>query len=238
MDDSDLENYLLNPPTPLSQSEFESKLLKDGQGIKLVGIFTELNKETEFECSNGHQWLTKASYVAISGCPRCKRVDRLLKSDIESWLLEDGRGIKLVGDYVNSRTKTTFECTHGHQWDAVPNSIKSGSGCSVCSPSGFNPNKPAWTYIFTRGSYLKYGITGNLNSRMTQHRRHGELELVYTKHHENGQDALDWENQIKQTHGGKYVTDALCPDGHTETLPMTHLQLLLEEKFIDKIHST
>lgn len=139
---------------------------------------------------------------------------------------------------MNVDTETTFECEYGHLWSAPAHRIRQGHGCPKCSSSGFNPGLPAWEYIFTRGTYLKYGISNKLNRRLTDHKKHGDIEIVHLKHHENGQHALDWENRIKKAFGGRYVTDALCPDGWTETLPISHLQLLLEEKFIDKIHST
>ncbi len=215
----------------LTKSDMESWLVADGRSIKIIGDYVNTQTKTTFECAQGHQFDAKPNSIRNGrGCPDCSGLIKLTTSEIESWLLEDGRGIKLVGEYMNNHTKTTFECAHGHQWSAQLTHIKGGSGCTVCSPGGgFDPVMPAWAYIFTRGSYLKYGITGNLNKRMTQHRRHGELDLVYTKHHENGQDALDWENSIKENHGGKYVTDALCPEGWTETLPITHLKILLEE---------
>ena len=46
----------------------------------------------------------------------------------------EGRGLSLVGDYINTKTKTTFECDEGHQWEAEPNNILNhGSGCPHCS---------------------------------------------------------------------------------------------------------
>jgi hypothetical protein len=60
----------------------------------------------------------------------------------------------------------------------------------------------------------------------------GQNDIIFLKFNNAGNII------VKKTFGGKYVTDEVCPDGWTETLPISHLQLLLEEKFIDKIHST
>lgn len=43
------------------------------------------------------------------------------------------RGFRLVGQYVNSMTRVEIECSNGHRWEAIPNSIKSGNGCPHCS---------------------------------------------------------------------------------------------------------
>ena len=230
----------------LTKADMESWLVADGRGIKLVGEYTNTYTKTIFECAHMHQWKSTPRNVKSGrGCPVCAiearptiaSLFRLTKSDIESRLVADDRGIKIIGEYTNSKTKTTFECTHGHQWMAQPNSIMSGRGCTICSSinfipdksAGFSPDKPGWEYIFTRDSYLKYGISNNLNRRLSEHKRYGDIEIAHLKHHENGQDALDWENSIKKTHGGKYVTAVWCPDGWTETLPITYLKILLEE---------
>ena len=40
------------------------------------------------------------------------------------------RGIKIIGEYTNQRTKTTFSCLSGHTWEATPHSIMhGGKGC-------------------------------------------------------------------------------------------------------------
>lgn len=205
-----------------------------GRGYSIVGEYTNVRTKTKFKCKSGHEWETTPDSVRRGhGCPVCSIENKILsKSKIEQWLIEDGRGIKLIGDYVDTRTKTIFECADGHQWSTATKEIKVGKGCPSCRGRGFNPSAPAWEYIFTRGSYIKYGITGNLNGRMSTHKQYGDIELVHVRHHQNGQDALDWENKIKSKFGGKYVTDAVCPDGWTETLPLSHLSLLMEDKLI------
>lgn len=35
--------------------------------------------------------------------------------------------------YVNSQTKLRWECSQGHRWWTVPNSVRSGSWCKVCA---------------------------------------------------------------------------------------------------------
>ncbi|MED3554088.1 hypothetical protein [Cytobacillus praedii] len=44
-------------------------------------------------------------------------------------------GKLLSNHYHNNKTKLTWMCQHGHEWDARPNDIKSGQWCSVCNGS-------------------------------------------------------------------------------------------------------
>jgi hypothetical protein len=43
------------------------------------------------------------------------------------------RGIQQIGEYINSRTKTEFQCDFGHIWKVKPNDILNGSGCPKCA---------------------------------------------------------------------------------------------------------
>ena len=118
------------------------------------------------------------------------------------------------------------EC--GHIWIAKPCDILNGEhGCPKCAKHGFNPALSAWSYIFERNNYIKYGITNNLEQRLKAHRRYGEFVVHHSVHYENGKFAKDWENNIKVQYGGKYVLKEECPDGYTETLPLEILPSLL-----------
>jgi hypothetical protein len=152
---------------------------------------------------------------------------KLSKDDINDFLTKENRGIFLVGEYTDSKTKTTFQCLEGHTWDVIPDNVKRGSGCPHCADYGFNPSKSAVVYGFTRDNYLKVGITNNLEQRLWQHRKYGEINLVYERHYPVGQDAQIFERNFKQTHGGNYVTKEVCPDGHTETFPLHLLEELI-----------
>ena len=39
----------------------------------------------------------------------------------------------LSSEYINNKTKLTWQCQHQHVWNAQPNSIICGSGCPYCS---------------------------------------------------------------------------------------------------------
>ena len=56
---------------------------------------------------------------------------KLNKETVNSRLAD--RGIELVGEYANNRTKTTFRCGEGHTWEATPANVMRGKGCPTCA---------------------------------------------------------------------------------------------------------
>ena len=48
-------------------------------------------------------------------------------------IAEERGGKCLSSTYVISHRKLLWECAEGHQWEAIPNSIKIGSWCPHCA---------------------------------------------------------------------------------------------------------
>ena len=82
-----------------------------------------------WECSKGHQWKTTPTHVKQGKwCPTCAGRPHLTIEDMR--MLANKRGGKCLSkDYVNNRTKLLWECSKGHQWEAIPNH----KWCSICS---------------------------------------------------------------------------------------------------------
>jgi hypothetical protein len=212
-------------------SEFKEWLVEDGRGITILGEYVNASTKTLFKCNAGHEFKTTPHRIKSGkGCIYCTGKHSPTTEEFRQWLSDGGSGITLIGEYINSQTKTLFACSHGHQWHTSPDKIKSGRGCPTCSTSGFDPDKAAVVYGWTRNNYLKVGITNDLERRLSEHRKHGEINMVYERHYSVGRDARDWERAFKQKHGGSYVTKAECPDGYTETFSLHLLEKLIEEK--------
>ena len=210
----------------LKKKEINEKIF--ARGLAMAGEYTNTRTKTEFTCNLGHVWLAIPNNVLhYSGCPICSGKSKKSKDIIND--LVKPKGFKMISGYVSMNDKAEFMCVHGHKWHSTPTHIiNNGSGCPTCSYYGFNPDKPAWEYGFTRDGYLKYGITNDLVRRLNEHRKYGEINLVHERYHERGQNALDWERHIKTTHGGRYATKEQCPDGYTETLPIHLLEYLIK----------
>lgn len=214
-----------------STDEFKEWLVEDGRGITVLGEYVNATTKTLFRCAAGHEFKTTPHHLKSGkGCIHCSGHYSPTTEEFRQWLSDSDSGITLIGEYTNSVTKTLFECRNGHQWHTRPDKIKGDRGCPSCSTSGFDPDKEAVVYGWTRNNYLKVGITNDLPRRLHEHRKHGEINMVYERHYSVGRDARDWERDFKQKHGGSYVTKAECPDGYTETFPLHLLEQLIEEK--------
>jgi len=51
----------------------------------------------------------------------------------EASRLASARGGESLSHYINARTKLTWQCSRGHPWDALLNSVRSGSWCPTCA---------------------------------------------------------------------------------------------------------
>lgn len=214
-----------------SSSEKVNEQLKAlGKGIVMIGEYTKSKSKTEFRCVNGHEWLAKpSSIISGTGCPHCSGKAPLTKEIVNERLENLGSNITLTGPYLGSLKKTEFQCGLGHTWPSRPaNVLNAKSGCPICSVHGFNPVIPAYIYVLVFESFIKYGITNDIDRRLLEHKRNGKYQVALKKLYSDGQMALDWENKIKKTFGGKYAKIEECPDGWTETLPLDHLVFLSE----------
>ncbi len=138
---------------------FETKYshIKDGQGCKLCWLETRrkkyddyiklanergfkwigpevqrTDKKTEWECSKGHRWESGFNTIQQgSGCPHCYN-HRHPISLRQYHLLASKRGFKWIGPEVSTvLTKTWWECSKGHRWEAQYSAIKR-TGCPLC----------------------------------------------------------------------------------------------------------
>jgi hypothetical protein len=93
-----------------------------------------------FRCAKGHEWETIPN-VIFKGhwCPKCAdsargKARRLTLQEMQE-VAASRKGSCLSKEYVNANSNLLWECSKGHQWSAIPNSIKRGSWCAVCSRS-------------------------------------------------------------------------------------------------------
>jgi hypothetical protein len=112
----------------------ELKAIAKGRGGECLSkVYVNNQTKLSWKCAKGHQWEAKPSNVKTgTWCPYCG--GSLQRTIEEMQQIAEGRGGRcLAGTYVNARTKLNWECAKGHQWKAVPNSIKSGSWCPYCA---------------------------------------------------------------------------------------------------------
>jgi hypothetical protein len=106
---------------------------------------TYINSQTNllWECKEGHRWeATPNNIKRGEWCPLCAGNIRLRIEEFKKIAKEQG-GRCLSENYVNNHTKLLWECSAGHRWEAIPNSIKRGSWCQKCAGLG----KPSLQYL-------------------------------------------------------------------------------------------
>lgn len=118
----------------LTKEFINEELLRHDKGIVLIGDYTNCRTKTTFRCEHGHEWSTVASSVLRGrGCPECSSI-QLTKDKVNEILSADGRGILMIGEYINNKTKTRFKCNLGHEWDAITTNVMiRKTGCPHCS---------------------------------------------------------------------------------------------------------
>jgi hypothetical protein len=85
-------------------------------------------------------------------------------------------GLVEVGGYRNALTRVTCRCLRcGRTVRVRLSDIRGGSGCSHCSPSGFDSTSPARVYLLRHDALdaIKVGVCGVGTSRIAQHQRRG-----------------------------------------------------------------
>jgi hypothetical protein len=58
---------------------------------------------------------------------------KLTKEEFELMLLNDGRGIRLIGDFLDVDSRSEFQCKNNHRWHTRIGNVRGGGGCPYCS---------------------------------------------------------------------------------------------------------
>lgn len=125
----------------LTNEQFVSKLKEVNPNIISLDSYINSRTKIRFQCKIcGHIWNQNPNHVLHqgTGCPNCKhnKITKPKQQFIEE-LGKINQNITLLGDYVNSYTKTSFQCkTCGNIWEATPKHILYDyQGCPRCAQS-------------------------------------------------------------------------------------------------------
>jgi hypothetical protein len=211
-----------------TKEELNTQLEEQGRSLRLIGEYTAALKKALFRCDDGHECMMRPNDILNGhGCAMCAGHHKT-REQFNETLIKNGRTERMIGEYLGTLTKTLFRCEEGHEWMVRPNDIDNDRGCPLCAQFGFDTSSSAHTYILLFDDFIKYGITNDLKRRLREHRRNGNFTLIETRYYESGYDALEWEREVRRTHGGNYISKERCPDGFTETLPTEKLNELVQ----------
>ena len=125
-----------DPPRYLARLK---RLARARGGVLLSRAYVNDTTKLRFRCAAGHEWMQSPGGVRQGKwCARCgrARTAALRKAPAIARLrriVARGGGAILSPEYVNSQTKLRFRCGAGHEWQAVPGSILSGTWCPTCA---------------------------------------------------------------------------------------------------------
>ena len=128
------------------EAEFVARLTDTHEGrVGYLFGYSWMVKKVHVICFNcGHNWWA-AAYKLVrkdkpTGCPACAAKSRSLNLSkpteqyIEELCSVHGDRYHLVGDYINTHTKTPHHCTGCNEtWDVRPYNLLKGHGCPTCA---------------------------------------------------------------------------------------------------------
>jgi hypothetical protein len=113
-------------------------LAKQKGGFCLSKTYTDCETKLKWQCKKYHQWLARPSNIRQgSWCLECGNSKKNTIFKMQE--LAISKGGKCVSEkYVGAHYKLKWECSKGHQWEAVPKSIRNGSWCPKCLGRGLD----------------------------------------------------------------------------------------------------
>lgn len=120
----------------LSNDVFLERVESLGIQIRPLEKCTGANKPIKVKCLVcGYEWApTPHNLFSGHGCPRCAGCERKDPDGFREEIVRTHPSIEVIGEYKNSKTPITCYCKEcGTTWDALPASLRRGSGCPVCS---------------------------------------------------------------------------------------------------------
>lgn len=105
----------------------------------------QANKRVWWRCENGHTWKTSPNNRVNhgTGCPECPGRTAPAPSDwnlaivnpglASEWHSQKNGETRPEDVYPQSNKKVWWQCSQGHEWEAVVASRAQGSGCPYCS---------------------------------------------------------------------------------------------------------
>jgi len=118
-----------------TQKEFEDELYKINSNITVLSEY--INSKIKIHCKckiDNYEWdAIPSNLLKAEGCPKCGGTLKHTQQTFISQLNKINPNIEVLGKYENNRTKIHCKCKiDEYEWDSVPLSLLSGSGCPKC----------------------------------------------------------------------------------------------------------
>ncbi|MGU8937517.1 hypothetical protein ACV3U6_07695 [Clostridium perfringens] len=191
--------------------QFEEKV--GNEGYKLVGDYVNNSTKVEIMCDKGHRYsVTPNSFKSGRRCPICSSKHPETAKEYFIKQVKD-EGYKLVGDYVNSKTKLELECNKGHKYFVNPNNFKTGYRCPICSNR--HPETAKLDFI-NQVENEGYKLIGEYKNTMTK------IELQCNKGHRYSVTPSDFKNGTRCS---------ICAGNNPETAKLEFIKQVESEGY-------
>ena len=108
------------------------KLAEKKNGKCLSASYLNSKSKLLWKCNMNHVWKATPNRIKFgTWCPICNN-----GTIEEMHEIAEKRGGKCLSDkYIGAHSKLIWKCKNGHEWQAKPNGIKSGTWCPICNES-------------------------------------------------------------------------------------------------------
>ena len=102
--------------------------------ITVIGEYINSRTKIEVQHSCGHKWkVTPNGLLQGTSCTKCARLVKKTKFIKEIGLINPE--LTVIGEYVNTQTKTKVQHSCGYEWKARPSDLLKGKSCPRCKES-------------------------------------------------------------------------------------------------------
>jgi len=125
---------ILGNLTRLDISHMQDLAKKHG-GKCLSKEYNNARVKLRWQCANNHIWEATPNKIQQGRwCARCSKRFPLNINEMKE-IAQNRGGLCLSEKYINARSKLKWQCSEGHEWMAVPDSVKRGTWCPECAMS-------------------------------------------------------------------------------------------------------
>lgn len=139
-----------------TREDMDAEAAKRG-GRCLSEAYVNSSTKLLWRCAKGHEWWATQSQIHQGAwCPKCASKCRaenqtLTIEDMQAAAVEHG-GQCVSNVYRGCRIKLLWRCSKGHEWRAVPYSVRQGHWCATCGHEWAGKKKSTKSRIVRRKS--------------------------------------------------------------------------------------
>jgi len=195
------------------------KIAVSNGGECISNYYINSGRKLKWKCNEGHIWKATPSKIKYGQwCPECGGTKKLTIKYMHE--LARRRGGECLSDkYINIDTKLRWRCSKGHEWDAIPYSIKIGKWCPRCAFDSLAVQRRKYSIAdMQRVAEDKNGEClskkfQNINSKLWW-----QCELGH-----------EWEATYKNISKGKWCP--MCARGVSERICRKYFEEIFQKKF-------